>query len=201
MSTLHPFNFMIEGRRYFARTIQPSDKEFLRQGFEELSPESRHLRFSAYQQRLTDKQLKYFTEIDGIDHVAWGILDVTDEREVIPVAVGRFVRLEERSDIAEVAFAVVDDYQHKGIGGILLSILNIAGQYADIKVFRYYVLTENHFVIRNLRLLGILKMEEDCDTLLVDVPILSNPDDVPEHKELESFRSSLGIVKELITSN
>jgi len=70
-SALHPFYYTSDHSRFQIRPILPSDKEFMLKGFDHLSESSRYLRFFAAQQRLTDYLLKYFTEVDGINHVSW----------------------------------------------------------------------------------------------------------------------------------
>ena|ERR1051325_10891545 len=75
--SLHPFHFVKEEKKFLARPILPLDKALLQKGFSELSERSRYFRFFALQYKLTDNQLKYFTEVDGMNHVAWIILDET----------------------------------------------------------------------------------------------------------------------------
>ena len=189
------FKFSLDGHTYLVRPIEPDDKELLTEGFEHLSPESRYFRFLAFQSHLTEYQLKYFTEVDGINHIAWGILDVTSTKP-IPVGVGRFIRLKDTQDVAEVAFTIVDAYQQKGLGGVLTAVLNLTAHRAGIKVFRYYILTENHFVVRNLELLGILDMEEDEGTLIIDAHVCKDHSDVPDEPELQSFAEVMKEVEE-----
>ena len=59
-----------DGTRVVLRPIRASDSQLLLEGFERLSPQSRYTRFLAPKKKLTDKELRYRTEVDGIDHFA-----------------------------------------------------------------------------------------------------------------------------------
>ncbi len=96
------------------RPIRPDDKAALRRGLEHLSPESRHLRFLAPKPRFTSAELRYLTEVDGIDHVALVAVPAHDPDRIVGVA--RFVRLREDPEAAEVAIVVGDRYQGQGLG-------------------------------------------------------------------------------------
>ena len=63
-----------DGQRVHLRLMQPSDKELLLAGFERLSPDSRYARFMAPKARLTEGELRYLTEVDGVDHFAMGAI-------------------------------------------------------------------------------------------------------------------------------
>ncbi|HWB74947.1 MAG TPA: hypothetical protein VG755_08320, partial [Nannocystaceae bacterium] len=83
-----------DGTRVRLRPLRPDDKSKIVEGFTRLSPESQYLRFFTSKPRLTDSELRYLTEIDGIDHFAIGCgLIAADGSEGDGVAVARFVRL------------------------------------------------------------------------------------------------------------
>ena len=60
-----------DGTRVLFRPIRPNDKDVLRRGLENMSPESRYRRFFAPIDHFSDEQLAYLTEIDYQDHFAW----------------------------------------------------------------------------------------------------------------------------------
>jgi GNAT superfamily N-acetyltransferase len=126
------------------RLIRPTDVDRLREGFARLSPDSRYRRFFAARSRLTDAELRYLTEVDGIDHfaLALGLLDENGE-EGDGVGIARFVRLADDPTIAEPALAVVDAMQGRGLGRLLLLRLIAAASERGITKFRSEFLATN----------------------------------------------------------
>jgi len=60
-----------DGTPIRVRPIQSDDKERLRAVLDELSPESRYLRFMSPRNKLTQGELRYLTEVDWRTHQAW----------------------------------------------------------------------------------------------------------------------------------
>jgi len=60
--------------------------------------------------------------VDNLNHVAFGVKD-SGRRGKPGIAVARFIRLEEQSRTVEFAITVIDEYQHRGLGTLLLEIL------------------------------------------------------------------------------
>ena len=96
------------------------DRQLLLRGFERLSPESRYRRFLAAMPELSEEMVRYLTEIDHHDHEAIAALDA---RTGEGIGVARYVRDPQRRDAAEVAVTVIDDWQGKGVGTLLLEAL------------------------------------------------------------------------------
>ena len=92
------------------RALEPSDGDLVRGLFRGLSEASRRRRFGGPKPTLSDDELRHLTAIDHRDHEALVALDA-DGR---PVGVARFVRDQEDVRLAEVAFAVVDDWRGRG---------------------------------------------------------------------------------------
>ena len=61
---------MVSVETFEIRVISPNDKQGLVDGFERLSEESRYRRFLAPRGRLSDAELRYFSEVDHHDHEA-----------------------------------------------------------------------------------------------------------------------------------
>jgi RimJ/RimL family protein N-acetyltransferase len=78
--------------------------------------------------------------VDFVNHVAL-IAAVKEKDRVSIVAGGRYVV--ERPGTAEIAFAVVDDYQGQGIGAALLRHLATLARRAGLKEFTAEVLPDN----------------------------------------------------------
>jgi RimJ/RimL family protein N-acetyltransferase len=158
-----------DGTPVLVRPIRPEDKELLRRGFERLSEESRYRRFMTAVTELSEEQLRYLTEINYIDHFAWAAMlrDRPDEG----LGVARYVRLQDEPDVAEAAITVVDDYQGKGLGTLLLGLLAVAARAADIRAFRAWVLAENTPVIDLLEQVGAQASYDEPGVIRLDVPL------------------------------
>src|SRR5689334_1911637 len=97
-----------DGSQVAIRPVRATDKARLREGFDRLSAQSRQRRFLVAMPRLSDRLVRYLTEIDHHDHEALGALGADDGE---PIGVARYVRSESDPQAAEVAVAVVDDWQ------------------------------------------------------------------------------------------
>src|SRR3954447_10213227 len=102
------------------RPIAPVDKDRLQAGVAALSPESAYARFLTGKSSLTAAELRYLTEVDGVDHIALVVL-----HGIELVAVGRIVREHERRATAELAIAVCDAWQRRGIARTLTRELTL----------------------------------------------------------------------------
>jgi GNAT superfamily N-acetyltransferase len=120
------------------RTVRPDDKDRLRQGFEALSPESRYLRFHGAKTELTDAELRYFTEMDGVRHFALGA--IRDDRGL---GIARLIQLDGEPGVAEAAITVLDEMQGKGLGTLLFQRLVAAAAERGIERVRCLVLGSN----------------------------------------------------------
>lgn len=116
------------------RAIRPSDKAALNESFGRLSKESRRKRFFAPKMLLTEKELQYFTECDGVNHYAI-VASHYDGTSSSPSGVGvaRYVRLKDQPEVAELAIVVVDSWQQKGVGKRLLKRIVAAAAENKIK--------------------------------------------------------------------
>lgn len=138
-----PFDLMLrDGTRATLRPIRPDDRDLLVEGLGRLSSRSRYLRFHAPIRELSDAQLRYFTEIDHCDHVAWIALDADDPGHR-GMGVARYIRLDTEPHVAEAAITVADDCQGKGLGTVLMGLLAAVARANDVEVFRNYVLDAN----------------------------------------------------------
>src|SRR5437868_3966984 len=109
-----------DGTEIRIRPIGPEDRDALAEGFEKLSPESRYRRFFSPVSALGDRELDYLTRVDHRDHEA---LVAVEAESGNGIAVARFVRI--RDDLAEPAIVVADDWQRRGVAGVLLDALAI----------------------------------------------------------------------------
>lgn len=161
-----------DGSRVEIRPVTPDDKALLLEGFERLSTRARYLRFLAPADRLSPGQLAYLSEIDHHDHVAWGVLDGGQA-----AAVGRWVRLAEDPSAADVAVTVLDDFQRRGIGRMLLKVLAVSARARGIAVFHFDVLAENEAMLELLASIGASRTGQNGVVHhVLDVSLVPPPD-------------------------
>ena len=138
-----------DGSDVSIRAVEPADRDAIRRSFEEMGPDSRYKRFLSPLDELTESQLDYLTRVDHHDHEALVALEGD-----LGVGVARYVRLEHDGARAEVAVAVIDDWQGRGLGTVLLERLSRRAREEGIAVFTAAVLAENQTVIELLGRLG-----------------------------------------------
>ncbi len=164
------------GEAVVIRPIEPQDKSGLREGIERLSPQSRYRRFFSTAAMTGDKELRYLTEVDHHDHEA---LLAVDPRTGDGIGVARFVRSCEHPDTAEVAVAVSDEWQGRGLGTTLLLELAARAREEDVRRFSASVLAENDAMFDVLQKLGgaqVTGQEHGVIELLMEVPEEGLPD-------------------------
>jgi GNAT superfamily N-acetyltransferase len=169
-----------DGSRVSLRLVRPSDKELLRRGFERLSPESRYRRFLSAKSELRDDELKYLTEVDGHNHFAIGASTTAEDGTEEGVGIARFIRSSDDPRAAEPAVAVVDDWQGRGLGTLLLARLAAAARERDVDRFQGRALAANEAISGILEQLGSsVTVRADGGELAVDVNLPDVPADIP----------------------
>lgn len=179
-----------DGTPVVIRPIVPADRELLRTGFQRLSEESRLRRFLAPISKLTEGQLDYLTNVDYWDHFAWVAIRADDPRSGLGVA--RYVRLPAEPTVGEAAVTVLDEYQRRGLGTLLLGLLAAAARTAGIERFRAYVLEENAPMRGLLAGLGAQSAFDSPGVVRVDIPL--DPDLMPDTPVAQAVRATAAMV-------
>jgi acetyl coenzyme A synthetase (ADP forming)-like protein len=139
-----------DGRSIRIRSLRSDDKEKLLKHFESLSQRSVYFRFLRTKNRLTEAELAQFTELDFVDDVAL-VATLREEDEERIIGVGRFSVVSDPSSPhrrAEMAFAVADDHQGRGIGTLLLEHMVPIARASGISEFEADVLGENNQMLQ-----------------------------------------------------
>jgi RimJ/RimL family protein N-acetyltransferase len=139
------------GHQVVMRALRPDDAPGLADAFDRLSASSRYRRFFAAKPRLSEEFLAYLTAVDHRDHEALIALAPGSGRLV---GVARFIRLPEQPDQAEVAVTVVDAWQRRGVGTILLRELARRAAEEGIRLFVAEILADNRPMLTLARRLG-----------------------------------------------
>ena len=136
----------------FLRPLEPEDACLVRQVFEGMGPRSRELRFLAPKPSLTSADLRQLTAVDHVDHEAVVAFSVADGR---PVGIARVVRLAGDPETADVAVAVVDAWQSRGVGSVLATSLVTRAGELGIRRLSLLMAHDNEAAVRLMhRVLG-----------------------------------------------
>ena len=131
-----------DGAEVLIRPIRADDKRLLQEGLERLSDESVQRRFLSPKRTFSRTELRYLTEVDGRNHVAFVVED-PNETERRLIAVGRFVRLVGDPEAAEVAIVVADDWQRRRLGSLLAERLAAEARRVGIVRFTATMAADN----------------------------------------------------------
>lgn len=134
-----------DGRPITIRAQRSEDQADLAAAVEHVSARSFYLRFFGAKRDFSDREIAYFMNADFIKHVAL-VAVLTEEPRPVIVAGARYVVV--RPGVAEVAFAVIDEYQGQGLGPLLLRHLVSIARPAGITELVAEVLAANRAMLR-----------------------------------------------------
>jgi GNAT superfamily N-acetyltransferase len=144
-----------DGLRVRIRRLRHSDRQLLLRGFRRLTPESRYRRLLAPTPNLSEGTVRYLVEIDHRNHEA---LIAVDEQCSEGVGVARYVRDRARPDAAEVAVTVVDDWQGRGLGTLLLEGITMRAREEGVDTFTALMLAGNRQMMDLFERLGAVRV-------------------------------------------
>jgi len=122
------------------RSLRADDRNAFLEAVERTSAQSLYRRFFGAKRDFSETEIDYFVSVDFINHVAL-VATVEEAGGAVIVGGGRYVVV--RPGTAEVAFAVVDEYQGQGIGSALLHHLITLARSAGLKELVAEVLPDN----------------------------------------------------------
>jgi RimJ/RimL family protein N-acetyltransferase len=137
-----------DGSAVLINPVRSADAPLLAEGFERLSAKSRLTRFLSPKKQLSARELRYFTEIDHHNHEALGAISVEDGRGV---GIARYVRDTDDPQAAEIAVTIVDEWQGRGLGTLLLTQLTKRARQEGISRFNALIADGNEPVLALLR--------------------------------------------------
>jgi RimJ/RimL family protein N-acetyltransferase len=134
-----------DGRTIEIRALRQDDQEDMLAAVDRTSVQSLQRRFFVPKRGFSDKEISFFMNIDFTNHVALLAQIEEDSRPVI-VGGGRYIIVQPGQ--AELAFVVVDAYQGKGIGKMLMRHLLSIARDAGLKELTAEVLPENTAMLK-----------------------------------------------------
>ncbi|RBP15599.1 acetyltransferase (GNAT) family protein [Roseiarcus fermentans] len=138
--TYHVIETLHDGSTVEIRAQKPEDRKEIIDLMEHASADTLYHRFFAVKRHFSEKEEHFFFDVNFVDHV---VLIAVAERNGAPGIVGgaRFVVIEPGK--AEVAFSVVDDFQHHGLGAVLMHAITAVARESGITEFTAEVLSDN----------------------------------------------------------
>lgn len=173
------FQITIERGNHLLRvgSVTAQNKKQISEGLRDLSSASIRNRFLGLKREFTEKELHYLTVLDGHNHYAIGI-EETDERNR-GVAIVRLVRSSHLETEAEVAVTIIDEYQKKGLGTLLLQLLVLAALERNIDTLSFTFLPQNDGIVKLIHKIGKPRRGEqnrDYEQLFLDLKKLDIED-------------------------
>ncbi|MEO8743931.1 MAG: GNAT family N-acetyltransferase [Candidatus Dormiibacterota bacterium] len=141
---------LTDGTKVRVRPIAPEDEQLLHEAVAAMSERTVYFRFFSPLKRLPDAFAHRLAVVDYNDRFALVATSHKPTGGERIVGVARYDRVP-GADVAEVAVAVVDEFQRRGLGGALLAILARVARDHGIRTFSLIVLPENQ------QMLGLLK--------------------------------------------
>jgi GNAT superfamily N-acetyltransferase len=148
------------------RPVSSADRDSLAEAFTRLSEDTRRRRFGALADRLGERELDQFTEIDHHRHEA---LAAVGRGGIVGVA--RYVALPGDDVTAELAVAVDDQWQRRGIGGRLIRGLVRRAREEGVTRLLAYVGVDNRPVLDWIARAGGIAEARDSDALVFTIPL------------------------------
>ncbi len=131
---------MLDGRSFKIRAQKPEDVADVLAAVARTSPQSLYRRFFGPKRRFSEAEIAYFMNADFVNHVC--LLAVVEE-DGQPAIVGGVRYLVQEPGKAEISFAIIDEYQGKGIGGGLMQHVAGIAREAGLKEFIAEVMPDN----------------------------------------------------------
>ena len=141
-----------DGCRVEIRALRPDDRADLVAAVCRTSAQSLYRRFFGLKRSFSEQEAAFFVNVDFVNHVA--LVAVIDEggRSVI-VGGGRYIVVQPGQ--AEIAFAVIDEYQGRGIGRALMRHLATIARAAGLQTLIAEVLPENTPMLQLFKTSGL----------------------------------------------
>ena len=145
---------LFDGRTVTLRPIRPEDAALVREFLNELSGESRYMRFQKWVRAPSDKLIHFLTDVDYDRHMALVCAARDGDREEI-VGEARYVaNPDDRT--CELGIAIADAWHRSGIAGLLMDALIRAAHERGFATMEGLVLAGNAEMLRFVRALGFI---------------------------------------------
>ncbi|HEX7972853.1 MAG TPA: GNAT family N-acetyltransferase [Anaerolineales bacterium] len=144
-----------DGLQVILRPIRPDDAPRLQEGFNRLSQRSVYLRFLESFRQLPDEQAENFARLDYANRMAL-VVEIQEHSEPHLIGVARYALIgPDAPGLAESAVVVVDEFQGKGLGTLLLDRLVKHARTHGVYAFTATVHISNTQIMRFIKKSGL----------------------------------------------
>jgi len=138
---LEGYDTLNDGTQIFFRPVKPTDEAALSEMLYSLSPSSLQRRYMTSTMRFPHRDIQQLTNVDYLQNISIvGAVPGVSGDEI--VAIAQYF-LDPKTQAAEVAFIVLDEWQQKGMGTLLLQYLTKIAKQRGVKQFFAKVLPTN----------------------------------------------------------
>jgi RimJ/RimL family protein N-acetyltransferase len=134
-----------DGSMIEIRALKPEDEAGMLAAVERTSAQSLQRRFFVMKRSFSEKERTYFMQVDFLNHVAL-VATAQEDGQPIIIGGGRYIVFEPGR--AEMAFIVVDAWQGRGIGSILMRHLIDIARDSAFKELTAEILPENTAMLK-----------------------------------------------------
>jgi RimJ/RimL family protein N-acetyltransferase len=142
-----------DGTKLHIRPIVAEDEPLLHEAVAAMSERTVYFRFFSPIKRMSDAFAHRLAVVDYHDRFAIVASTHRPTGKERIVGVARYDRARD-TDVAEVAVAVIDEFQRRGLGSVLLAELARVARAEGIRSFQLIVLPENREMLGLLRKMG-----------------------------------------------
>ena len=141
---------LTDGPKVQVRPIVPEDEPLLHEALAAMSQRTVYFRFLSPLKRMSDALAHRLAVVDYNDRFALVATTHKPGGKERIIGVARYDRVP-KTEVAETAVAVVDEFQRRGLGSALMSILGKVARDHGINTFTLIVLPENQQMLGLLR--------------------------------------------------
>jgi GNAT superfamily N-acetyltransferase len=150
------------------RPLAPTDRDRLAAAFARLGEDTRRRRFRGLASQLGERELDRLMQIDHHEHEALAAI-APDSGAIVGVA--RYIALPHDPGAAEVAVAVDDEWQGRGIGRRLMRELVERARAEGVTRLLAYVGADNRPVLGWIARAGGVAEARDGDAIVYSIPV------------------------------
>ncbi len=133
-----------DGRSVIIRSLKPEDRGAMLSAVGRVGAQSLYRRFFGAKRGFTEAEVDFFVNVDFVKHVALvAVVNESGGKDVKDTIIGGARYIVTQAGTAELAFAVIDQYQGQGIGTLLLRHLVVIARESGLQKLEAEVLPEN----------------------------------------------------------